>query len=86
MEDLEGLGERTFGPALEVWPPSHAGSLETASANWTLSCQDTSDRATAPPSLSLVGVGRSAEAGVSAAGSWGLCDSGAREPASSPAD
>lgn len=47
IDDLEGLGERRFRTALEIWVPSHAGSLETASANWTLSCQDTSDRAMA---------------------------------------
>lgn len=77
MGDLGGRGERTFRTALEIWAPSHAGSLETASANWTLSCQDISDRATAlhllpppPTPLSLLGVGPSAEAGVTAAGSW----------------
>ena len=51
ISDLEGLGERRFRTALEIWAPSHAGSLEMASANWTLSCQDTSDRATATPEL-----------------------------------
>lgn len=64
---MEGLGERRFRTALEIEAPSHAGSLAVASANWTLSCQDTSDRAMAI--LSLVGVEWSVGAGVTAAGS-----------------
>lgn len=61
---MEGLRERRCWTALEIGAPSHAGSLEMASANWTLSCQDTSDRDRVIPSL--VGVEWSAGAGVAA--------------------
>lgn len=64
---MEGLAERRFSAALEIGAPSQAGSLEMASVNWTLSCQDTSDRAMVIPSV--VGVEWTVGAGVTAAGS-----------------